>query len=89
MQSMQYHSARSLYCGNIIVEAKQRFLDDVSNSKLSTTDKLPHFPKRRDGVNRSAREVDDITSIVDEQGLSNSLPSYVGRTVSGLLWLGP
>ena len=65
------------YCIDDITEAKQRLLDDVS--LLSISDKLPHIPKRRDGVNRVMKEVDDIILLltsVDEQNLLNSLPRY-------------
>lgn len=65
------------YCIDDIIEAKQRLLDDVG--LLSISDKIPHIPKRRDGVNRVTKEVDDIILLltsVDEQGLLNSLPRY-------------
>ena len=65
------------YAIDAVADAKQRLLDDVS--KLTTLVNLPHIPKRRDGGNRLAKEVDDIVSIitiVDEQGLLNNLPRY-------------
>ena len=58
------------YDVDIIVEAKSLLLEDVS--KLSTTQVLPHIPKRRDGPNRLARDVDDIISVhafFDEQNI--------------------
>lgn len=45
-------------------------------------DKLPHYPRRRDGDGRISREIDDIISIInilDEQKLLNSLPRYVSE----------
>ena len=64
-----------------IAEAKFLLLDDVKNAAdTSTFEKLPHMARRRDSVNRLGKEVDDLFSLwvfVDENGLSNSLPTYV------------
>ena len=46
-----------------IVEAKCQLLDDVG--QLSLTDKLPHYPRRRDNDVRITREIDDIISIIN------------------------
>jgi hypothetical protein len=68
-----------------IVEAKCQLLDDVG--QLSLTDKLPHYPRRRDNDGRITREIDDIFSvlnILDEQKLLNSLPRYVSENPDNL-----
>lgn len=74
-------AACDFYDNNALAEAKSRLLDDVNN--LSLTDGLPHIPKRREGANRSAREVDDlllILSTIDEHGQLNNLPRYVAAS---------
>jgi hypothetical protein len=64
--------------------AKCQLLDDINQLEISDKadgmDKLPHIPRRRDGENRIAREVDDILTLLitlDERKLSDYLPIYV------------
>jgi hypothetical protein len=67
-----------IYDVNTIVEAKSLLLEDIS--RLPTAKDLPHIPKRRDGPNGLARDVDDIISVLtflDEQKLFSALPRYV------------
>ena len=68
------------YDVDTISEAKCQLLDDAA--QLTLTDKLPHFPRRRDGDGRVTREIDDIISILnilDEQKMLNKLPRYVSE----------
>jgi len=61
-----------------ISEAKVRFMEDVS--QLKTSEKVPYVSKRRDGDNKTARELDDIFILMyflDEHKLLSSLPRYV------------
>ena len=58
------------YSGDLIVDAKNRLLEDLSN--LNLTVPLPRIPKRRDSASRLNSEVDDIFNLlafVDEQKL--------------------
>ena len=69
------------YSPEVITAAKNCLLDDAGN--LMLTDKMPHFPRRRDGEGRSVRGVDDIVAIVstlDEQNVLNKLPRYVAES---------
>ena len=53
-------------------------LDDIS--QLKTSEKIPYVPKRRDGDNKTARQLDDIFTLIyflDEHKLISSLPRYV------------
>ena len=70
----------------VISAAENRLLDDAGN--LMLTDKMPHFPRRRDREGRSVREVDDIVAIVstlDEQNVLNKLPRYVAESPDNML----
>ena len=61
-----------------ISEAKKHLLDILDN--ITTDSKLPHIPKRREGVNRFVKELDDIFTVLqflDENGMFNTLPTYV------------
>ena len=61
-----------------VVQAKKQLLDDIDNLSLEV--KMPHIPRRRDGVNRIIREVEDIftaLTFLDENRLLHSLPRYV------------
>jgi len=61
-----------------ITAAKVRLLDDAG--LLQLTDKLPYIPRRREGDSRTAREVDDIFTLIyylDERKLLCGLPRYV------------
>jgi len=46
------------YSGDVLAVAKQQLLDDILDMKSSA--KFPHVPRRRDGDNKAAREIDDI-----------------------------
>ena len=46
------------YSGDVLAIAKQQLLDDILDMKSSA--KFPHVPRRRDGDNKAAREIDDI-----------------------------
>jgi len=66
------------YMPDDISVAKVRLLDDIS--QLKTSEKIPYVPKRRDGDNKTARELDDIFTLIyflDEHKLISSLPRYV------------
>ena len=55
-----------------------RLLDDISQQK--TSEKIPYVSKRRDGNNKTARELFDIFTLIyflDEHKLISSLPRYV------------
>ena len=52
------------YSPGVITATMNRLLDDAGNFTL--TDKIPHFPRRREGVGRSVREVDGIVAIHSE-----------------------
>ena len=65
------------YSGDLIVDAKNRLLEDLSN--LNLTVPLPRIPKRRDSASRLNSEVDDIFNLLafaDEQKLFSKLPRY-------------
>jgi len=62
----------------VLTEAKVRLLSDIESMELSI--QIPHVPRRRDGDNRVAREVDDIVTLfqfADENKLLDTLPKYV------------
>ena len=66
------------YTVEVLSEAKVRLLSDIESMELSI--QIPHMPRRRDGDNRVAREVDDIVTLfqfVDENKLLDTLPVYV------------
>ena len=62
----------------MLTEAKVRLLSDIESMEASV--QIPHVPRRRDGDNRVAREVDDIVTLfqfVDENKLLANLPMHV------------
>ena len=66
------------YAIEALTEAKVRLLSDIEKAEPSV--QIPHMPRRRDGDNRAAREVDDIVTLfqfVDENKLLTMLPMYV------------
>ena len=66
------------YSVESLSEAKVQLLYDIEAMKSVVS--FPHVPRRRDGENRIAREVDDILSVfcrLDEHKLIDSLPQYV------------
>lgn len=66
------------YTVEVLTEAKVRLLSDIESMEASV--QIPHVPRRRDGDNRVAREVDDIVTLfqfVDENKLLANLPMYV------------
>ena len=66
------------YAVEVLSEAKVRLLSDIESMELSI--QIPHVPRRRDGDNRVAREVDDIVTLfqfADENKLLDTLPIYV------------
>jgi len=68
------------YSCDVLAIAKQQLLDDILDMKSSV--KFPHVPRRRDGDNRAAREIDDIISLftcIDENKLFDRLPVYVSN----------
>ena len=69
------------YSTRAISGAKKQLMDDIY--RLETYVILPHVPKRRDGDNRIAREVDDIFTLftaLDEQKQLEKLPRYVAES---------
>lgn len=67
------------YPVDVIVDAKVRLLYDIEAMKSSTV-KVPHVPRRRDGENRIVKEVDDIFLLIchlDEYKMLQDLPRYV------------
>jgi len=70
--------ALDFYRSEDIADAKNKLLSDANLLQLS--DKLPHVPNRRDGDSRTARELDDIFTLIDfldERKLLEALPKYV------------
>ena len=70
------------YTVEVLTEAKVRLLSDIENMEASV--QIPHVPRRRDGDNRVAREVDDIVTLfqfVDENKLLANLPMYVSGSL--------
>ena len=68
------------YSCDVLAIAKQQLLDDILDMKSSV--KFPRVPRRRDGDNRAAREIDDIISLftcIDENKLFDRLPVYVSN----------
>jgi len=66
------------YTVEVLIEAKVRLLSDIESMKPPV--QIPHVPRRRDGDNRVAREVDDIVTSIqfaDENNLLATLPIYV------------
>ena len=63
-----------------IVSAKQQLLNDIGKLNLDVFERPQHVPARREGVNRTAREVDDILQLftdLDEKKHIDKLPKYV------------
>jgi len=68
------------YSSEDIASAKKHLLDDISG--IETLVKFPYTPHRRDGAERTIREVDDIIAIftcLDENKLIDKLPKYVAN----------
>jgi len=65
------------YSAEVLSTAKRVLMKDIEVMNLSI--RLPHVPARRDGENRTAREVDDIIALftcLDENKLLGELPRY-------------
>ena len=65
------------YSAEVLSEAKSLLLNDIHDFNSFG---LPHIPRRREGENRAAREVDDIMAIftrLDELKQLDQLPRYV------------
>ena len=66
------------YTVEVLIEAKVRLLSDIESMKPPV--QIPHVPRRRDGDNRVAGEVNDIVTLIqfaDENNLLATLPMYV------------
>ena len=65
------------YSAEVLSEAKSLLLNDINDFNSLG---LPHIPRRHEGENRAAREVDDIVTIftrLDELKQLDQLPRYV------------
>ena len=61
-----------------IYDAKMKLMDDIK--LIQSTKNIPYVSKRRDGENKTARELDDIFTLItalDDQKLIQQLPMYV------------
>ena len=66
------------YSSDVLLAAKQQLLQDIN--KVNGGLVLPHIPHQRQGLNRAARSVDDmftLMTVLDENKALDMLPKYV------------